>query len=586
MRLKKLAGNKIRKKYIRDDNLSLYDFCDFEKNTEDFIKNNSFKYFALVCIQVKNLEVINDIFWTSKNEEIAQFFKKIIKRNIGGKDESVFSFAVGSFAFGLGYEKRTDILKKLERINDEITQSKTTEEKCYSVTVSAGIYTTDLNESVSVREMVDRGFIALRRCEALNRRYNFYSPEMLKAILKEAEVVKLLDSAFKNKEFKIFLQPQHNIQKNDIVFSAEALVRWIKDDGVTLGPNEFIPILEKNGYIYKLDKYVMNEVCEFISKNLNKDWYNNLKIAVNVSKADLNEYDFLEYYIGTKKKYNIPDGLIEIEFTETIVFDDYSNFKYIVSELKRNGFICSIDDFGAGTSSLNVIKELPVDVFKMDRGFFINNDDDDLKKNNSVIASIVAMAKRLGMKIIAEGIESAEQIDFLREIGCDTIQGYVYSKPLKTSEFVDYIKNFKPREADKKAYDIEKRDLKNDLFNYHRYMNTLEFNDSLILDLNIDNNIFNIEHIGKDEKHIFDLDYDFSNAFENIAENKIHSDYKDEFKKIMSIENIEASYCRGDEKIYYEFYADFANKSEYEKYFVNIYFAQNTRKANIFISKV
>lgn len=164
-------------------------------------------------------------------------------------------------------------------------------------------------------------------------------------------------------------------------------------------------------------------------------------ISVNVSRKGLWQPDFVEFYTGTKERYNIPDGGIELEFTESFVFEDYKLFISSVSQLHKAGFSCSLDDFGAGQSSLNVLKNIPIDTLKLDMLFF--RESNNSLRDKKLWKSIIEMAKALDMKTVSEGVENTEQVEYLKEIGCDLIQGFVFSKPLPAEEFISFIKNWR-----------------------------------------------------------------------------------------------------------------------------------------------
>ena len=206
-------------------------------------------------------------------------------------------------------------------------------------------------------------------------------------------------------------------------------MRWFSDRPVP--PCDFIPLFERNGFIIQLDRYIFTRACEWLQQRL-RDGKPMLDIAVNVSRLSLMQDDFLLYYSSTKERYGIPDGLLELECTESLALFDEC-FADILQELKSRGFICSLDDFGAGFSSLNVLKDMPIDVLKLDMLFLRNSHD--LKRERIVISSIIAMAQQLGIRTVAEGVEHAEQVDFLRSKGCNLVQGYVFARPMSEEAF-------------------------------------------------------------------------------------------------------------------------------------------------------
>lgn len=212
----------------------------------------------------------------------------------------------------------------------------------------------------------------------------------------------------------------------------EALSRWHSTERGIIPPNEFIPLFEKNGSIIQLDRMVFETLCQKAQQYL-AEGRQPLVMACNVSRLGMFQNDFVDFYVGIKQKYEIPNGVLELEFTESIIWDNYDLFRQNVMELQKNGFLCAIDDFGSGYSSLNVLKNLPMDILKLDMLFF--REESDVTRARTVIANIVVMAKELNMKTVAEGVEQMEQVEFLRKIGCDVVQGYVFARPMPMADF-------------------------------------------------------------------------------------------------------------------------------------------------------
>ncbi len=264
--------------------------------------------------------------------------------------------------------------------------------------------------------------------------YAFYEDKMTTGVKLEIEMLNNAITALINKEFVVFYQPKIALETSQLV-GGEALVRWKKPDGTMVPPDEFIPCLEKNGFITVLDFYVYEEVCRFIKNRID----NNLPvvpISVNVSMLHLKEESFLQRIEGLVNGYGIPPHLLEFELTESVFLENQQAALDVMAKMRGMGFMVSIDDFGSGFSSLNMLKNLPVDILKIDKEFFSNN---ILLNNDQIIlSSIINMASRLHISVICEGVETTEQIKFLRRTECDMVQGYFYSKPVSEEVFMDY----------------------------------------------------------------------------------------------------------------------------------------------------
>lgn len=303
----------------------------------------------------------------------------------------------------------------------------------YYLPLDCGIYIVP-DGSIDIVNIRDRANTARKNNKNLSGRHMcscvFYDDLDRVQMLKEKKMENSMEQALENGEFIVYLQPKINLEKSEIV-GAEALVRWkTKQDGL-ISPGEFIPFFEKNGFIVKLDLYVFNCVCCLL-----QNWENRgikpIPISVNLSRNHLFDPQFLEKYEAIQKAYGIDSSLLEFELTETVVFENLELLKNVIERIHAAGFQCSMDDFGSGYSSLNVLKEIPVDILKLDGVFFDKEGD---PRGNDVVESAIELARKLGMKTVAEGVETFAQVEFLRNAACDMVQGYVFSKPLSIENF-------------------------------------------------------------------------------------------------------------------------------------------------------
>lgn len=259
----------------------------------------------------------------------------------------------------------------------------------------------------------------------------FFDESLLEQQRWEQFVEDNMESALQNEEFVVYLQPKYN-PTTDQLAGAEALVRWISPVAGFVPPYKFIPIFEKNGFVTKLDDYMISHVAA-----LQSNWIANGKrvvpVSVNVSRAHFTDPDLADHIRQIVDHYGTPHEYVEIELTESAFFDDKSALLDTVNRLKSNGFDISMDDFGAGYSSLNSLKDLPLDVLKLDGEFFRGENEGE--RGEIVVSEAIRLAKSLHMRIVAEGVEKKEQVDFLAKQGCDMIQGYYYAKPMPVEEF-------------------------------------------------------------------------------------------------------------------------------------------------------
>lgn len=247
----------------------------------------------------------------------------------------------------------------------------------------------------------------------------------------EEEIKQCMKKALINKEFEAFYQPKVNIEESEIN-GAEVLVRWRHPKKGLIPPDRFVPVIEKTGFIVEVDLYMFECACQKLRTYLDSG-IKPIPISVNFSRIHFFCNDFISRIRELSEKYKIPTQYIEIEITETAVFDNLEQTKSLISGLKTQGFLLSMDDFGSGYSSFNVLKDLPIDILKIDKEFFSESEENG--KREIVISSIVEMAKKLDIRVIAEGVETLEQVEMLKRIQCTTAQGYYYSKPITSEEF-------------------------------------------------------------------------------------------------------------------------------------------------------
>lgn len=259
----------------------------------------------------------------------------------------------------------------------------------------------------------------------------FFDDNMRAQQLWEHHVEENMEKALAAEEFKVYLQPKYNPVTEELS-GAEALVRWINQEDGIISPGRFIPIFENDGFITRLDDYMIAHVAALQMRWLSEG-RKVVPVSVNVSRAHFTRKDLAEHICQLVDQYHLPHALLEIELTESAFFDDKETLLQTVNSLKEYGFCVSMDDFGAGYSSLNSLKELPLDVLKLDAEFFRGRYEKE--RGNIVVSEAISLAKNLNMKIVAEGIEEQDQVTFLAGLGCDMIQGYYFAKPMPANEY-------------------------------------------------------------------------------------------------------------------------------------------------------
>lgn len=344
------------------------------------------------------------------------------------KREILAHIEKSDFAMLLKYESNEQLEKRLKTMMDAFN------EKCKSqhLIFSAGICAVK-SKNDDITFLLTAAGLALSKAEKQSVKAVWFNDEMKESQVWERRIEDDMENAITNREFQVYLQPKYSTKKEELA-AAEALVRWIHPVLGFISPGKFIPIFEKNGFIIQLDDYMLTEISK-----LQAGWLSEGKklvpISVNVSRAHFTCNDLAEHICSIVDEYKVPHKFIELELTESAFFDDKSTLLSTVKKLKEYGFKVSMDDFGAGYSSLNSLKELPLDIIKLDAEFF--RGIDDINRANTIVGDTIALAKKLGMEIVAEGIETREQVDFLAKQDCDLIQGFYFAKPLPVNEFVE-----------------------------------------------------------------------------------------------------------------------------------------------------
>lgn len=381
---------------------------------------------AMVHIRMEKYSSYCSCYGDKEGSRLVSDFYDAIRKNVTRK-ETFARHEMCDFGMLLCYVSEEQLVERVETIMKFMAE-KRPDVKLY---FKAGINILD-GEVIEPSESYNRATIARAEIDdSHNERVSFFTRQMKEELLWERKVENDMERALMNHEYKVYLQPKYSVD-NEKLAAAEALVRWVHPTEGLIAPYKFIPIFEKNGFITRLDDYMIAEVAK-----LQAGWIaqgkNIVPISVNVSRAHFTRENLAEHICEIVDSYKVPHEAIELELTESAFFDDKETLIGIVNKMKSYGFAVSMDDFGAGYSSLNSLKELPIDVVKLDAEFFRGNDKEG--KGKVIVSEAISLAKKLNMRIVAEGIETREQVDFLAENECDLIQGYYFAKPMPVEEF-------------------------------------------------------------------------------------------------------------------------------------------------------
>lgn len=407
----------------------------FEAQAEILLAENPSALYGLMYLNIDNYQMISTMYGVQTTDSMLQFLSHVIERSLN-PGETYGRLTNGRFAILAGYRFKNELAQRFEKIAASMGGFSMTQSQRYYIKMTAGFYCVNREEKHTVARMIERAMLAQRSVEESGEAdYAYYDVSTRQQMLKEAQIEATMEHALKAGEFELFLQPKYDISQNRID-SAEALVRWNSSAMGSLLPGEFIPQFEKNGFIVELDKYIFEKVCQLVGGMVERG-ERTVPISINVSRASAQQKDFISHYVKVKKKHRIADGFLELEFTESIALESYDILASKVVQLQEEGFACSMDDFGEGFSSFKILKAIPFDVIKLDK-FFLTASENH-RRDELLLEGVIAMAKSLGMTVIAEGVEEEEELDLLERLHCDLIQGFWYAKPMSVEAYRKFV---------------------------------------------------------------------------------------------------------------------------------------------------
>lgn len=321
------------------------------------------------------------------------------------------------------YDEEEELVEFIRRLDAQISSFKSVK-----LQMSYGVYTVE-DKEMEQRQMEDRAAMA-RKAAKNNVLTNivFYREQFKDTLYNRKFIEENMQAAVVERQFLMYLQPKYSIAKNEII-GAEALVRWKHPERGMIFPDQFIPVIEENGFVRKVDYYIWEEACRFLKK-CEEAGIRSCPVSVNVSRVHLRDDACIQVLSDLLKHYRVPKELLELEITESA---DNQQVSRKALQLKEEGFTLLMDDFGSGYSSLNILLETPFDVIKLDKKFMENMMVSD--KGKLILEQVVTMADKLDLGLLVEGVETKEQTELLQSIGCDQVQGYYYAKPMPEEEF-------------------------------------------------------------------------------------------------------------------------------------------------------
>ncbi len=401
-------------------------------------------YLSVATLNIRRFNSINEIFGEESANDLLRIIKAVLEKSIG-EDEFFCREAYDVFHVCLSESDEAKITSRIETIFSEVS-SKYLESHDYNVRMYAGVIvlngnssTSDIFSSLSIARGKAREKTGVTVC--------FYNENLHISEEVDNYIETHMEQSLIDESFKLYIQPKMDLA-DEKLYGAEVLVRWEINDGKVIPPSQFIPLFNKNGFCVKLDMHMLEKACKLI-----REWIDSgiepIHISINQSRLLFFEANYVDKVVSITAKYSVPPSLITLEVLEEIYCEDIEEINKKIAELRKHGFLISIDDFGSGYSSFSTMGELRVDELKLDRNFLITASGNNGWRMKIVIDQVIRMARRLHLSVVAEGIETKENEKLVKTLGCDFGQGYYYCKPIPANEFNErYMNNRLPRKED------------------------------------------------------------------------------------------------------------------------------------------
>lgn len=413
---------------VKMDSLTgIYNHETFLTETAQLILRHPKEQFVIGEWNIDRFKAVNELFGSRSGDKIICAFAEYLKKTYTwlctfGRKEADHFVTCCTESFLEEHAKEIEAL-----LNGQLSWHTLN----YPISLHVGFYRVEQSEK-DIALMCDRAGMALQQIkDSYIQREKYFNAELRETLVKEQQMMRDVETALQEKQFFVMYQPIIDVKTEEII-AAEALVRWRKPDGTIVPPGDFIPTFERNGFISKLDMYVWEEVCKYQSER-KKAGKAIVPVSVNLSRIDFYNSSLLEDIHGLLLQYELDTDCLKLEITESAYMDQPQELMSTIQQFQKNGFKILMDDFGSGFSSLNMLKDVSVDILKIDMRFMENLDISERAGN--ILFSIIQMAKAIHMEVIAEGVETSNQYELLVSMDCDGVQGYYFYKPMEKEEF-------------------------------------------------------------------------------------------------------------------------------------------------------
>ncbi|MDN9501128.1 EAL domain-containing protein [Clostridioides difficile] len=387
--------------------------------------------YIIVYFDINNFKIINDTFGYEFGDNLLITIAKALKEELT-EGEVYARLSSDYFAIFCDYKNgRNKIIRKLDNIRSNIESNLSI---VFEISLCVGIYFVEEGE-VDIQKAVNKANMARSVAKGKNINYAIYNEDVRNKLSEESMILDDIKIALVKNQFEVYYQPKFSLVTGEMIGS-EALIRWNHPEHGFISPAVFIPIAEKSKLILKIGRFVFERVCNDLYE-WKKQGKKIVPVSVNLSRVELYQPDIVKFINKTIKMYNLSSDFIEIEITETVAINELNILKNVLNELRTYGFSISMDDFGTGYSSISCLRDMPIDILKLDKSFLGGIEHDERSRN--IAKSIVSLAKSLDLVVIIEGVESKEQAELMKQFGCDLVQGFYFARPMPAKNFLDLL---------------------------------------------------------------------------------------------------------------------------------------------------
>ncbi len=411
-----------------DELTGIYNKRMFLYKTKEMLNRYPEETFAFIHFDIYQFHLVNQFYGIREADRLLRYIAdQLVCMAEDFKHFTYGRYRADVFCFCMPFQNEQSVLQIIEKIREDINNFKI---EHVLVPVFGICVTDDAGEQIIT--VSDRANLAAKQCKGnYIQNYSFYDVSMSEQLVKEQKIINTMKAALMQEQFVLYIQPKYDLHTN-MVDGGEVLVRWRSPENGIIAPGDFIPVFERNGFITKLDYYIWEHTCQMIRRWLDQG-REPFPVSVNISRVSLCDDKLADVIMDLVRRYRIEPRLLHLELTESSYTSNPKLIKKTMAQLQKYGFCILMDDFGSGYSSLNTLKDIVVDILKIDMKFL--SDSEVPGRGENILASVVRMAKWLDMPVIAEGVEKESQVAFLRSIGCEFVQGYYFSKPMPVEEY-------------------------------------------------------------------------------------------------------------------------------------------------------